>query len=96
MRRPFKKLQLEAEIAKQKLALEQQVAAAKLQAEEQDRALKRASELEKQQTSAHIAAQNGAMLHLGEAVAQAAVAASAPRITELERDERGNAVRSRS
>ena len=42
------------------------------------------SELEKQATSAH----------LGEAVAQAAVAASAPRVTELERDERGNAVRS--
>ena len=52
------------------------------------------SELEKQATSAHLAAQNGAMLHLGEAVAQAAVAASAPRVTELERDERGNAVRS--
>ena len=72
------------------------MAAAKLQAEEQDRALKRASELEKQQTSAHIAAQNGAMLHLGEAVAQGAVAASKPRRTTIERDSRGNAVGSRS
>ena len=90
------KLELERQTALAKMQLEQQSAAAKLQLDQEDRAQKRAGEQEARQFSAHLAAQNGAMLNLGQAVAMAAENVAAPRVTELERDNRGNPVRSRS
>jgi hypothetical protein len=67
-----------------------------LEGEAQDRMMKRAAEIEKQQMGEHLAAQGAAMLNLGSAVADAASAVAKPRVHEIERDERGNLISTRS